>query len=165
MGSREIATNKHIVRLAEREREQLEALVHADGGSARRLLKAWILLKADIADGGEGWSDAQIVEGLKASASTVYRVRKQLAEHGLAAALSRKPVARSPVPKIFDADKEARLIALATSTPPDGRPRWTLRMLEQKVVELNIVDRASDSTIGRTLSRAAPTVRGPPSEL
>ena len=67
--------------------------------------------------------------------------------------LSRKPRATPSRPKIFDGEKEAKLIALACSTPPKGRARWTLRLLEKKVVELNIVDRASDSTIGRTLKK------------
>jgi Homeodomain-like domain len=92
----------------------------------------------------------------------VYRVRKQLVEEGFEAVLSRKPRAAPSVPRIFDGEKEAKLIALACSEPPKGRARWTLRLLENKVVELNIVDRASDSTIGR-LQKA---VRGAaPSEI
>ena len=101
----------------------------------------------------EGWSDNQIIEALETSASMVYRVRKQLVEEGLEAVLSRKPRAAPAVPRIFDGEKEAKLIALACSQPPKGRARWTLRLLENKVVELNIVDRASDSTIGRTLKK------------
>ena len=83
----------------------------------------------------------------------VYRVRKQLVEEGLKAVLSRKPRAAPAVPRVFEGEKEAKLIALACSQPPKGRARWTLRLLENKVVELNIVDRASDSTIGRTLKK------------
>jgi len=111
------------------------------------------LLKADVSEAGEGWSDTQIIEALETSASMVYRVRKQWMEEGLEAVLSRKPRATPAVPRIFDGEKEARLIALACSEPPKGRARWTLRLLENKVVELNIVDRASDSTIGRTLKK------------
>jgi hypothetical protein len=81
-------------------------------------------------------------------------LRKQLVEEGLEAMLSRKPQATPVVPRIFDGEKEARLIALACSKPPKGRTRWTLRLLENKVVELSIVERASDSTIGRTLKKA-----------
>jgi len=116
-------------------------------------MKARILLKADVSEAGEGWSDTQIIEALETSASMVYRVRKQWMEEGLEAVLSRKPRATPAVPRIFDGEKEARLIALACSEPPKGRARWTLRLLENKVVELNIVDRASDSTIGRTLKK------------
>ena len=85
----------------------------------------------------------------------IYRVRKQLGEEGIEAVLSRKPRAAPAIPKIFDGEKEAKLIALACSEPPKGRARWTLRLLENKVVELNIVDRASDSTIGRTLKKTS----------
>ena len=79
----------------------------------------------------------------------VYRVRKQLVEEGFEAVLSRKPRAMPAVARIFDGEKEAKLIALTCSKPPKGRARWTLRLLENKVVERGIVDRASDSTIGR----------------
>jgi hypothetical protein len=83
----------------------------------------------------------------------VYRVRKQLVEEGFAAVLSRKQRAMPAVARIFDGEKEAKLIALACSKPPQGHARWSLRLLENKVVELGIVDRASDSTIGRTLKK------------
>ena len=111
------------------------------------------MLKADVSEAGEGWSDSRIVEALETNLSMVYRVRKQLVEEGFEAVLSRKPRATPPVPRIFDGEKEARLIALACSKPPKGRARWTLRLLEHKVVELGIVERASDSTIGRTLKK------------
>jgi hypothetical protein len=80
----------------------------------------------------------------------VHRVRQRLVEEALDAALARKPRARPSIPLIFDGEKEARLITLAASKPPAGRARWSLRLLEQKVVELGIVARASDNTIGRT---------------
>jgi hypothetical protein len=83
----------------------------------------------------------------------IYRVRKQLVEEGFDAVLSRKQRATPAVAPIFDGEKEAKLIALACSKPPKGRARWTLRLLENKVVELKIVDRASDSTIGRVLKK------------
>ena len=111
------------------------------------------MLKADVSDGGVGWSDSRIVGALDTSTSMVYRVRQQLVEEGLEAVLSRKQRATPAVARIFDGEKEAKLIALACSKPPKGRARWTLRMLEKKVVELEIVDRASDSTIGRVLKK------------
>ena len=120
---------------------------------ARRVLKARILLKADVSEAGKGWSDNRIIEALETSPSMVYRVRKQLVEEGFEAVLSRKPRAMPAVARIFDGEKEAKLIALACSKPPKGRARWTLRLLENKVVELHIVDRASDSTIGRGLKK------------
>ncbi len=96
-------------------------------------------MKADISEAGDGWSDSKIVAAMETSASMVYRVRKQLVEEGLAAVLSRKQRATPAVAPIFDGEKEAKLIALACSKPPKGRARWTLRLLERKVVELSIV--------------------------
>jgi len=119
------------------------------------LLKARILLKADVSAAGEGWSDGRTIKALETSPSMVYRVRKQLVEEGFEAVLSRKQRATPAVARIFDGEKEAKLIALACSRPPKGRARWTLRLLENKVVELHIVDRASDSTIGRALKKTS----------
>src|SRR6202790_2890321 len=153
MAAKEISVKRYVVRLSGEERERLEAVLRERKNPAQRVLKARILLKADISEAGEGWSDSRIIAALETSASMVYRVRKQLVEEGLAAVLSRKPCVRPSVPKIFDGEKEAKLIALACSKPPKGRVRWTLRLLENKVVELGIVDRASDSTIGRALKK------------
>jgi hypothetical protein len=145
MAGKDIAVKKYVVRLSAEEREQLQALIRKGKSPAKRLLKSRILLKADVSESGEGWSDSQIIAALDTSASMVYRVRKQV--------LRRKPRTTPPVPAIFDGEKEAKLIALACSKPPKGRVRWTLRLLENKVVELGIVERASDSTIGRALKK------------
>jgi Homeodomain-like domain len=153
MASKEISVKKYVVRLSGEERERLETLLRKGKSPAQRLLKARILLKADVSDSGEGWSDSRIINALATSASMIYRVRKQLAEEGFEAVLSRKQRATPAVARIFDGEKEAKLIALACSKPPKGRARWSLRLLENKVVELHIVDRASDSTIGRVLKK------------
>ena len=153
MARKEIAVKKYVVRLSDEERQQLEALIRKGKGPARRLLKARILLKADVSDSDQGWSDSKIISALDTSASMLYRVRKQLVEEGFEAVLSRQIRAMPAVARIFDGEKEAKLIALACSKPPKGRARWTLRLLENKVVELGIVERASDSTIGRTLKK------------
>jgi Homeodomain-like domain len=153
MATAEDSVKKYVVRLNGEEREQLEMLIRKGKGPAQRLLKARILLKADVSEGGDGWSDSRIIEALETGASMVYRVRKQLVEEGLEAALSRKQRAMPAIARIFDGEKEAKLIALACSEPPKGRARWSLRLLENKVVEFNIVDRASDSTIGRVLKK------------
>src|ERR1700740_1284972 len=150
---KDIAVKKYVVRLTAEERAYLDELIRKGKSAAQRLMKARILLKADVGEGGEGWSDCRIIEALETCASMLYRVRKQLVEEGFEAVLSRKQRARPAVPPIFDGEKEAKLIALACSKPPKGRARWTLRLLENKVVELGIVDRASDSTIGRTLKK------------
>jgi len=153
MAVKEISVKKYVVRLSGEEREQLKTLIRKGKSPARRLLKARILLKADVSEAGEGWSDNRIIDALETSPSMVYRVRKQLVEEGFEAVLSRKPRAMPAIARIFDGEKEAKLIALACSKPPKGRARWSLRLLENKVVELGIVDRASDSTIGRTLKK------------
>ena len=151
MAAKEISVKRYVVRLRADEREQLEALIRKGKNPAQWILKARILLKADVSGAGEGSSDSR--EALETSPSMVYRVRKQLVEEGFEAVLSRKQRATPAVARIFDGEKEAKLIALACSKPPKGRVRWTLRLLENKVVELGIVDRASDSTIGRALKK------------
>jgi hypothetical protein len=149
----ESEVKKYIVRLSADERERLEALIHKGKHPAARVLKARILLKADVSKEGDGWSDGRIVKALDTSPSTVFRARRQLVEEGFEAVLTRKQSPNSARRRIFDGAAEAKLIALACSPPPGGRARWTLVLLEDKVVELNIVDRASDNTIGRTLKK------------
>ena len=153
MDAKEVAVKKYVVRLTADERQYLDELIRKGKSPAQRLTKARILLKADVGEDGEGWSDSKIIEALDTSVSMVYRVRKQLVEEGFEAVLSRKQREMPAVPRIFDGEKEAKLIALACSEPPKGRVRWTLRLLEEKVVELNIVDKASDNTIGRVLKK------------
>jgi Homeodomain-like domain len=111
------------------------------------------LLKADASEHGEGWSDGQIIKALDTNLSMVTRVRQQFVEEGLDAVLSRKQRVSPAITPIFDGEKEARLTALACSAPPEGYARWTLRLLEDKVVELGIVERAGDNTIGRVLKK------------
>ena len=150
MARKEISVKKYVVRLSGEERQQLETLIRKGKGPARRLLKARILLQADVSDAGPGWSDSRIIAALDTSASMLYRVRKQLVEEGLEAVLSRKQRVTPAVARIFDGEKEAKLIALACSKPPKGRVRWTLRLLENKVVELGIVERgATQRSIAR----------------
>ena len=120
-------------------------------------LKARILLKADASEGGEGWSDSWIAAALQTSVDTVARTRQRLVEEGLEAALIRKHSPNSARRRIFDGAAEARLIALACSKPPAGRARWTLQLLEEAVVELKIVERASDVMITQGISTAAPS--------
>jgi hypothetical protein len=153
MARKEVAVKKYVVWLSAEERARLDAMLHKGKHPAGRLLKARILLKADASDAGEDWSDSRIVDAFETSVSMVYRVRKQLVEEGFEAVLTRKKRALPPVAPIFDGETEARLIALSCSEPPAGHARWSLRLLEQKVVELNIVPAASDSTIGRVLKK------------
>ena len=153
MAAKEIAVKKYVVRLSPEERERLETLLRGGRHPAQRLTKARILLKADAGEAGEAWSDSQIAKALNTSLATIARTRQQLVEEGFEAVLTRKHSPNSARKRIFDGAAEAKLIALTLSAPPKGRARWTLSLLEDKVVELNIVAKASDNTIGRTLKK------------
>lgn len=155
MTAKQKSRSKYIVQLSDEERERLDTLIQNGKHRARQLLKARILLKANASNAGAGWSDSQIAAALDTSIDTVSRTRRTLVEEGVDAALTRRHSPASARKRIFDGAAEARLIALACSPPPKGRARWTLELLESAVVELNIVDRASDNTISRTLKKRA----------
>ena len=143
----------HVVKLSGAQRGRLEELTRKGKCSARCQVRARILLHADSGKRGSGWTDGQIAEALGCCEHLCWRVRKQYVKQGLAAVLTRKKRATPPVEPIFDGEKEAKLIALACSSPPAGHARWTLRLLEEKVVELKIVKSASDNTVGRVLKK------------
>lgn len=149
----EAVVKKYVVRLSVEERAHLEALIGKGKHPAATILKARILLKADVSEAGDGWSDSRIVKALDTSPATVVRTRQRLVEEGFDAVLTRQHSPNSARKRIFDGAAEAKLIALACSKPPKGRSRWTLELLEDKVVELKIVERASDNTIGRVLKK------------
>jgi len=153
VAGKEIAVKKYVVRLSAEERTELNELISKGKRSAQLLRKARILLKADVSDSGEGWSDSRIAAALDTSIATIERTRRQLVEEGFEAVLRRKYNPNSARPRIFDGAAEAKLIALTLSPAPEGFARWSLRLLEEKVVELRIVERASDNTISRTLKK------------
>ena len=148
-----MAAKKFIVELDAAERERLNALISKGNAPAKTILKARILLKADIADGGSGWLDAAIVEALDTNPTMVSRVREQLVTEGLDAVLTRKKRETPPVPAIFDGEAQAKLTALACSAPPEGYARWTIRLLAEHVVERKIVPTAHFNTVGRALKK------------
>ncbi|MGB8640624.1 MAG: IS630 family transposase [Pseudolabrys sp.] len=148
-----MAVKKYVVCLSADERAQLNDLIHKGKRSAQFLTKARILLKADVSEAGEGWSDSRINEALDTSIANILRTRRQLVEEGFEAVLTRKYNANSARPRIFDGAAEAKLIALTCGPAPAGHAKWSLRLLEEKVVELRIVERASDNTIARTLKK------------
>ena len=135
MTAKQTAVKKYIVRLSDEERERLNALIHTGKHRAGQLVKARILLKADVSEAGEGWSDSEIAAALDTSVATVARTRQQLVEEGFESVLTRKHSPASARQRIFDGAAEAKLIALACSEPPKGRVRWTLKLLETAVVE------------------------------
>ena len=148
-----MAKKRYVVERTADEREHLKELTGKGKASARAILKARILLNADEGPSGKGWTDARIIEALDTSESTVYRARRQLVEEGFAAVLNRKRRATPPIKPVFDGEKQAKLTALACSKPPKGRCKWTLRLLAEKVVELEIVESVHFNTVGRTLKK------------
>src|SRR5258707_789274 len=146
MAAKDISAKKYVVRLSGEEREQLEALIRKGKSAAQRLLKARILLKADVSEAGEGWSDNRIIKALETSASMVYRVRKQLVEEGFEVVLSRKQRATPAVARVFYGGKKTKLIALACFRPPQGRARRALRLFGEKGGGMQNFDRARDPT-------------------
>ena len=139
---------KYIVDLTQQERNRLRQLVRSGKHSARRIRWAQALLKADA-----GWIDERISEAFDISIRTVQRIRQRFLEEGIEVALgarSRKP---RPYARKLDGEKEARLIALACSQPPEGRTRWTLRMLADRMVELCYVDTLCHETVRRVLKK------------
>lgn len=141
---------KYIVRLSEAERTELEKLISSGKGAARKINHARILLKTD-ADNAN-WTDEKIRDALDTSFSTIVRVRETFVEKGLEAALNRKRPRKTAERKL-DGVQEAHLIAVACSPAPEGRKRWTLRLLADKMVELAYVDTLSYETVRQTLKK------------
>ncbi|MBO1350308.1 MAG: IS630 family transposase [Hormoscilla sp. GUM202] len=142
---------RYIVRLSPEERQELENLVKKGKSSAFKIRHAQILLHSDA--NRECLSVEAIATMLHCNKNTVVEVRKRLVEKGFAAALERKKRSAPPTPRLFDGEAEARLIALACSTPPEGRVRWTLQLLADRVVELNIVPHCTANTIHEVLKK------------
>jgi len=140
------------VRLEPQEREYLEKLLSKGKAAARTLTHARILLKADEGEAGSRLSDEAIAEALDVNRSTVERVRIRCVEEGFEAALRPRP-SRQLHPRKLDGAQEAHLVALACSPPPTGRARWTLRLLADRVVELEIADAISHETVRQTLKK------------
>ncbi len=141
---------KYVVRLTEEERQSLQALLSRNRIAADRALRARILLKADL--DADAWSDPEIAEALDVGLSTIHRLRQRLVEDGLEAALSRRSMSRDRLPKL-DGAKEARLIAIACGPAPEGRARWTLRLLADTLVELEVVDSIATETVRQALKK------------
>jgi hypothetical protein len=143
---------KYAVVLTEAERARLRALIGCGAAPARMLTRARILLKANQGEGGAGWSDAAIAGALEVHPTTVARVRRQCVEQGLEAALERKRPDRVYA-RTLDGAAEAHLVALACAAPPTGRERWTLRLLADELVRLEVVEGISYETVRRTLQQ------------
>lgn len=143
---------KYPVRLSAHERDQLESLIAVGVAAARKLHHARVLLKADEGPDGPAWPDQRIAEAVEVSQPTISRVRKQYVQEGLEAALDRR-MPRRVYHRKLDGAQEARLVALACSTPPTGQARWSLRLLADRLVELEVVDDISYQTVRTTLKK------------
>ena len=150
-----MSKKRYVVCLTAQERSELGALIKKGKQvAARKRLRAQALLKADEGDLGPSWTDAQISEAYDIHTNTVKSVRQQFVEEGLESALNRKQRKNPPTPRKLDGAAEARLIATVQGPPPEGRSRWTLRLLSDKLVELGISDEpVSHSAIGRVLKK------------
>jgi len=144
---------KHRVTLTAEEREQLQQLLARGKADIRKIKHAQILLKADEAEGGPGWNDARIVEALDVGLATVERLRRRFIEEGYEAALSPYRGPKRVYKTKLDGEQEAHLVALACSQPPDGRGRWTLRLLAARMVERQHIDTVSYETVRQTLKK------------
>ena len=142
--------DKYLVRLTAEQRQELERLATTGHSSAATITRARILLKAD-AD-GDGWGDERIAEALDTSLATVARVRKKFVQQGLEPAVRRRPPTGRQYRKL-DGAQEARLAAVACGPPPQGQARWTMKLLADKLVELEVVEAIDPATVWRTLKK------------
>jgi transposase len=145
-------SKKYVVRLSSEERHELESLVRTGKAAAYKRMHAQILLKADVSPVGDGWVDTRISEAFEISVRTVENVRQRLIEGGLAAAIGRATSSGTRARKL-DGEQEAHLIALSCQKPPEGRCRWSLRLLADQMVELHYVDQISHETVRQTLKK------------
>jgi hypothetical protein len=142
---------KYIVRLTDEERAICEMTIKNEKGKSEKLRRAMILLKAD--DDGPAWKDEKISEAVGCSSRTVENVRQAFVLEGFEAALLRKKRANPPTPKRLDGAGEAKLIAMRLGKPPAGYGQWTLRLLADQLVELEVVDSISPETVRQTLKK------------
>jgi hypothetical protein len=143
---------KYVVKLTASEYAQLHALLRSGKAAAATQTHARVLLKADQGESGPAWPDAQIAQALDVGPSTVHRVRQAYVEEGLEAALHRhRPTGRQY--RKLDGAQEARLVALACSPPPEGRARWTLQLLADRLVALEVVGAISPECVRLTLKK------------
>ena len=142
---------KYVVRLSDEERSQLSAMVKKGKAAAYRIRHANILLKVDA--NGPGWTDEDVSAAFSCHLNTAANVRRRLVEQGVDGALERKPQDSPSRERVFDGKAEAQLIATACSEAPDGRAKWTMRLLADRMVELQVVDSVSAKTVERTLKK------------
>ena len=146
---------KYIVELTSAEQKELAQLVSKGKATARKITHARILLQANESQDGPAWTDKQISEAFGIHANTIHGIRRRFVEHGLQAALERKKQDHPSRKRVVDGDVEAHLIALRCGDPPEGRNQWTLRLLADKLVELEIVPSICHETVRKTLKKTS----------
>jgi transposase len=150
---------RYVIRLTETERQELEGRLAKGRPAATTATRARIPLKADESGVGPGWKDSEIVQALDTRLSTVHRVRQEFVDSGLEAALYRRK-STGHRPRKLDGAQEARLIALACGPAPEGRARWTLKLLAQRLVELEVVPSLSAECVRTTLKKTNSSLGG-----
>ncbi len=146
---------RYIVRLSGTERRDLTKLTSTGKAAAHRITRARLLLLADEGPDGPCWKDEQVAEALAVSVRTVENIRKRFVNDGLEAAINLKKRIRPPRERLLDGRQEAQLVALCCSAPPEGRSRWTLQLLADQLVVLDVVDSISYETVRRTLKKTS----------
>lgn len=148
-------SKRYVIKLDKSERTELSQLVKQNQVAAKKRTHAQVLLLADCSRQGPGWTDEATAEACRVTVRTVENIRKRLVLEGLEAALNRKPQARLSRSKILDGEKEAKVVALCCGAKPAGHARWTLRLLAERAVELEIVEAVSHETVRQCLKKTS----------
>jgi hypothetical protein len=146
---------KFIVRLSEEEREVCRQVIKKLRGSSQKVRRAQILLKADADADGPGWTDSRIAEAFNCRVQTIENLRKRLVLEGFELALEGKKPKEPPTPPKLDGEAEAKLIAMRLGKPPAGYGHWTLHLLADELVALEVVDSISHETVRKVLKKIA----------
>lgn len=157
-----MSQKRYVVQLSEEERARLAAIAQSSNRIARkRRMRAQVLLKVDEGGHGPAWTDQRTAEAFDIHINTAHSIRKQLVLEGLDRTLERKPPAEPPRKRLFDPKKEKEVLAIAAGAPPEGRARWTLHLLADEVVRLDIVDSVSHETVRHVLKKGicSPTAK------
>ena len=147
--------SKYSVKMERGQRAGLEQLIRSGQASARKLMHARLLLKADSGEGGPNWPDTRISVALEVSVPTIWRVRRRFVEQGVDDALNRRPQPERPTKRIFDGEKEAHLIALTCGEKPEGEGCWSVRLLAERLVKIGEVEQVSYETVRRVLKKTS----------
>lgn len=148
-----MSKKRFVVELSPQEREQLRAVLHAKRVAARKRRRAQILLKIDEGEHGPQWTDARAADAFEVSVNTIVNIRRDLVAQGLDQAIAREEQKTPRRPRVIEASVERELLAIAESEPPRGRARWTLHLLADRMVQLEVVESVSHETVRKALKK------------